>query len=67
MLSQIDSFSLEKIGIRDYAALTKAAHLKYLTTLEAQAEQKDPEALFALGFNLEVFYNMRIISCYSST
>ncbi len=48
VFSLIESFSLKKIGIRDYEALNQEAHQQYVAELEAQAASGNPEALYNL-------------------
>jgi hypothetical protein len=48
VFSLIESFSLKKIGIREYEALSQEAHQEYVAELEAQAASGNPEALYNL-------------------
>ena len=48
VFSAIDLYALNKIGIRDYAALADEAHTEYVADLESRAAQNDAEAQYHL-------------------
>jgi hypothetical protein len=48
VFSAIDLFALNKIGIRDYAALANDAHAEYVADLESRAAQNEAEAQYHL-------------------
>jgi len=49
VFSVIDLYALNKIGIRDYAALANKAHIEYVADLESRAAQNDAEAQYHLS------------------
>jgi hypothetical protein len=48
VFSIVDLYALNKIGIRDYAALADEAHIEYVADLESRAAQNDAEAQYHL-------------------